>query len=107
MNEPEILTKFVFSNLLALINPPVAGIKGNIKEAVTNAVIGNAKIFAQRDGLPADEVPVDVNGDFGMQLKEGHYKITAGADGYVEQAFEMDLKLTGFKTLNVELVRMV
>ncbi|MBP6050156.1 MAG: hypothetical protein KA526_11785, partial [Chitinophagales bacterium] len=31
MNEPEILTKFVFSNLLALINPPVAGIKGNIK----------------------------------------------------------------------------
>ena len=107
MNEPEILTKFVFSNLLALINPPVAGIKGNIKEAVTNAVIGNAKIFAQRDGLPADEVPVDVNGDFGMQLKEGHYKITVGADGYVEQAFEMDLKLTGFKSLNVELVRMV
>ena len=107
MNEPEILTKFVFSNLLALINPPVAGIKGNIKEAVTNAVIGNAKIYAQRDGLPADEVPVDVNGDFGQQLKEGHYKITVGADGYVDQVFEMDLKLTGFKSLNVELVRMV
>ncbi|MBK6276119.1 MAG: hypothetical protein IPF58_16190 [Saprospirales bacterium] len=69
MNEPEILTKFVFSNLLALINPPVAGIKGNIKEAVTNAVIGNAKIFAQRDGLPADEVPVDVNGDFGHAIE--------------------------------------
>lgn len=105
MNEPEILTKFVFSNLLALINPPVAGIKGNIKEVVTNAVISNGRISAQRDGFSADDVPVDVNGDFGMQLKEGHYTITVGADGYVDQVFDMDLKLTGFKSLNVELVK--
>ena len=107
MNEPEILTKFVFSNLLALINPPVAGIKGNVKEVVTNAVISNAKISAQRDGEPADDVPVDVNGDFGQQLKEGQYKISVSAVGYVEQVFDMDLKLTGFKTLNVELVKVV
>lgn len=107
MNEPEILTKFVFSNLLALINPPVAGIKGTIKEAVTNVVISNATLFAQLDGAAADAVPVDVNGDFGKQLTEGHYKITVGADGYVEQVFDMDLKLTGFKTLNVSLEKVV
>ena len=105
MNEPDILTKFVFQNLLALINPPVAGIKGNVKEAVTNAVISNAKISAQLDGAAAEEVQVDVNGDFGEQLKEGQYKITVSAVGYVDQVFDMDLKLTGFKTLNVELVK--
>ena len=105
MNEPDILTKFVFQNLLALINPPVAGIKGNIKEAVTNAVISNAKISAQLDGAAAEEVQVDVNGDFGEQLKEGQYKITVSAVGYVDQVFDLDLKLTGFKTLNVELVK--
>lgn len=107
MNEPEILTKFVYSNLLALINPAVAGVKGNIKEAITNDVIANGKISAQRDGFPADDVPVDVYGDFGQQLKEGHYKIVVSADGYVEQIFDMDLKLTGLKTLNVELVKVV
>ncbi len=107
MNEPDILTKFVFQNLLALINPPVAGIKGNVKEAVTNAVISNAKISAQLDGAAAEEVQVDVNGDFGEQLKEGQYKITVSAVGYVEQVFDMDLKLTGFKTMNVELVKVV
>lgn len=105
MNEPEILTKFVFKNLFDLINPPVAGIKGNIKEAVTNAVITNATLTAMRDGEPAENVPVDVNGDFGKQLAEGDYTITVGAVGYVEQTFEMDLKLTGLKTLNVELVK--
>jgi hypothetical protein len=105
MNEPEILTKFVFKNLLDLINPPVAGIKGNIKEAVTNAVIVNATITAQKEGEPAEAVSVDVNGDFGKQLAEGNYIITVGAVGYVEQVFELDLKLTGLKTLNVELVK--
>ena len=107
MNEPDILTKFVFQNLLALINPPVAGIKGNIKEAVTNAVISNAKISAQFDGAAAEEVQVDVNGDFGEQLKEGQYKIAVSAVGYVDQVFDLDLKLTGLKTLNVELVKVV
>ncbi len=105
MNEPEILTKFVFSNLLSLINPAVAGIKGNIKEAVTNAVIPNGRILALLDGEPAVSVPVDVYGDFGQQLKEGHYKISVSADDFVEQVFDLDLKLTGLKTLNVELVR--
>ena len=103
MNEPEVLTKFVFSNLLALINPPVAGIKGNIKEAITNAVISNAAILAQLDGASAEDVPVDLNGDFGQQLKEGHYIITVSADGYEKHVFDIDLKLTGLKILNVSL----
>ena len=107
MNEPEILTKFIFQNLLALINPSVAGIKGNIKEIDTNAVISNATISAMRDGQPAESVAVDLNGDFGSQLKEGHYKITVGADGYVSQILDLDLKLTGLKTLNVSLEKTV
>ena len=107
MNEPEIMTKFVFRNLLDLINPPVAGIKGTIKESVTNSVIANATISAQKDGAPAEAVVVDVNGDFGKQLAEGHYSITVGAVGYVEQVFDLDLKLTGLKTMNVELVKVV
>ena len=107
MNEPEILTKFVYSNLLGLINPAVAGIKGNVKEAVTNAVIANAVISAQLDGSSAVDVAVDVDGNFGQQLKEGHYKITFSADGYVSQVFDMDLKLTGLKTVNVSLEKVV
>jgi hypothetical protein len=105
MNEPEILTKFVYSNLLALINPPVAGIKGNIKEAGTNAVISNATLSVQKDGETAQSLTVDVNGVFGSQLAEGHYKIAVSAPGYVDQGFEMDLKLSGLKTLNVEMVK--
>lgn len=105
MNEPEILTKFVFGNLLNLINPPVAGVKGKIKEAATNAVIANATIMAQKDGAPAESLAVDDTGEFGKQLAEGHYVITVGATGYVSQVFDMDLKLTGLKTLNVELVK--
>jgi len=105
MNEPEILTKFIFKNLLDLINPPVAGIKGNVKEAGTNVVIANATVMAQKDGSPAESVALDDNGDFGKQLAEGHYVFTVGATGYVSQVFDMDLKLTGLKTLNVELVK--
>ena len=107
MNEPEILTKFVFSNLLALINPPVAGIKGNIKEAVTNAVVPNVVLTAQKEGGVAQPIEVDVDGVFGEQLSEGKYSIRVSAVGYVEQSFDLDLKLTGLKTLNVELVKVV
>ncbi len=78
-----------------------------MKEAVTNAVISNAKISAQLDGAAAEEVQVDVNGDFGEQLKEGQYKIAVSAVGYLDQVFDLDLKLTGLKTLNVELVKVV
>jgi hypothetical protein len=107
MNEPEILTKFVFSNLLGLINPAVAGIKGNIKEIDTNAVIANVVLTAQKEGGIVQNISVDVNGEFGEQLSEGKYSVRCGAVGYVEQVFDMDLKLTGFKTLNVELVKVV
>ena len=107
MNEPEILTKFIFSNLLALINPAIAGIRGSVKENGTNVAITNAKISAQKDGDVAVNVPVDVDGVFGQQLAEGHYTILVSADGYVEQTFDMDLKLTGLKGLNVLLVKVV
>ena len=101
MNEPEILTKFVFQNLLALINPAIAGIRGSVKEIDTNMAIANAQISAQKDGDVAVNVPVDADGVFGQQLAEGHYKIVVSADGYVEQTFDMDFKLTGLKGLNV------
>jgi len=105
MNEPQIMTKFVFRNLLDLINPPTAGIKGIVKEKDTNIAIANANISAQKDGQAAVVVAVDVNGEFGEQLPEGHYIIKVGAAGYIEQTFDSDLKLTGLKTMNVELVK--
>ncbi len=107
MNEPEILTKFVFRNLLDLINPPVAGIKGSVKEVNTNAVVPNVVLTAQKEGGVAQTINVEVNGDFGEQLSEGNYTIKVGAVGYVEQTFVMDLKLTGLKTLDVLLVKVV
>lgn len=69
-------------------------------------MIANATVLAQKDGEPAENIAVDVNGDFAKQLAEGHYKITVGAVGYIDQLFDMDLKLTGLKTLNVELVKL-
>ncbi len=107
MNEPDILTKFIFANLLGLINPAVAGIKGTVKEAVTNVAIGTALIVAQRDGDVAVNVVVDVDGEFGSQLKEGKYRITVAAEGYVGQEFDMDLKLTGLKRVDVVMEKRV
>ena len=107
MNEPEILTKFVFKNLLDLINPPIAGIKGTVKEKGTNLPLASATITAQLDGETAIAVAVDADGVFAKQLAEGMYKITVSAVGYVDQVFDMELKLTGLKTLNVELVEVV
>ena len=107
MNEPEILTKFVFSNLLDLINPPVAGVKGTVKEAVTFEAIGNAVMTAQREGEPAEVISVDLEGNFSKQLSTGIYRINVSAIGFVNQTFEFDLKLTGLKKLDVEMVRVV
>jgi len=107
MNEPEILTKFIFQNLLALINPAIAGIRGSVKEIDTNIAIANAVISAQKDGETAVIIPIDVDGVFGQQLAEGHYRIAVSAVGYVEQTFDMDLKLTGLKGLNVVMEKVV
>jgi hypothetical protein len=101
MHEPEILTKFIFRNLLDLINPPVAGIKGSVKEAVTFKSISGVVMTAQLDGNVAQTIDVDENGEFGTQLAEGHYTIRISAVGYIEQEMQMDLKLTGLKTLNI------
>ena len=98
MNEPEILTKFVFGNLLALINPPVAGVKGSIKEVGTNASIIGAQLTAQLDGDIAKAIDVDDAGEFSQELKEGNYTLTVSAAGYITQTINVDLKLTGLKT---------
>jgi len=105
MNEPEILTKFVFGNLLALINPPVAGVKGSIKEAVTNKTISGVQLTAQLDGEVAKAIDVDDAGEFGAELKEGKYTLVVNASGYETQTIIVDLKLTGLKTENFELVK--
>jgi hypothetical protein len=105
MNEPEILTKFVFSNLLALINPPVAGVKGSIKEAVTNKTISGIQLTAQLEGDIAKAIDVDDAGEFGAELKEGKYTLVVNAPGYETQTIIVDLKLTGLKTMNFELVK--
>ena len=77
-----------------------------VKNTNNGGVIANATISAQKDGAPAEAVVVDMNGDFGKQLAEGHYTITVGAFGYIEQVFDLDLKLTGLKTLNVDMLKL-
>jgi hypothetical protein len=95
----------VFSNLLALINPPVAGVKGSIKETGTNKIIEGVQLTAQLEGEIAKGIDLDESGHFSQELKEGKYTITVSAAGYVSQTIVVDLKLTGLKTENFELVK--
>jgi hypothetical protein len=72
-----------------------------VKEAVTFKSISGVVMTAQLDGNVAQTIDVDENGEFGTQLAEGHYTIRISAVGYIEQEMQMDLKLTGLKTLNI------
>lgn len=100
MNEEESRIKFQFSNLLAMINPPVAGIKGSINESVTFSVIDGAQLTAQIEGELVKIIDIDINGEFGKELKEGNYTLVASAHGYISETRIVDLKLTGLKTVN-------
>ena len=103
MNEPENLIKFQFSRLLALINPPTAGVKGSVKESLTFLPISAVQLTAQLDGEIAKNIEIDLNGEFGIELKEGNYTLNINAVGYVSQTIKVTLKLTGLKTINFEL----
>ena len=100
MNEEESRIKFQFSSLLAMINPPVAGVKGSIKESVTFSVIDDAQMTAQLEGEVAKTIEIDLNGEFGKELKEGNYTLVVSAVGYISETRIVDLKLTGLKTVN-------
>lgn len=105
MNEDESKIKFEFSNLLALINPPVAGVKGSIKESDTNLTISGVQMTAQLDGEAAQTIDIDLNGEYSKNLKEGHYILTVSAAGYITQTRTVELKLTGLKTEDFSLVK--
>lgn len=107
MYAPEVGTKFVFDNLLSLINPAEAGIKGSVKEAGSFLPMGSARVVVQQNGMPAVDVQVDAAGRFNMQLPVGAYVIRVSADGYVDQSMDVDLKLTGLRWLHVEMVKVV
>jgi hypothetical protein len=105
MNEDESRVKFEFSSLLALINPPVAGVKGSIKEAVTNKIIVGAQMTSQLDGEVAKAVDVDDTGEFDKELQAGKYTLVVSALGYVTETRLLDLKLTGLKIEHFLLVK--
>lgn len=100
-NESEVAMKFVFRNLLDLINPPVAGVKGTVKAAGSNTPITNAVVTLQKEGGQAVPVEVSDEGSFEEQLPEGLYRMVVSATGYVSQEMEVDLKLNGLRTIHV------
>lgn len=102
--DPAILQKFTFSSLLASINPPVAGIRGVVKESETNVPLV-VNIKTQKTGEVAVVFVSGADGTFSQQLAEGTYVIEVSAAGYVTQTMSLDLKLTGLKRLDVVMVK--
>jgi hypothetical protein len=60
---------------------------------------------AQKDGEPARNILVGIDGSFGDQLPEGDYLLVISALGYVSQTINVSCKLTGLKRVNVRLVK--
>lgn len=106
-DEPAVLSKFVFDSLLALINPPVAGVQGDVLDSELFTPIVGVSFIAQKDSIPARNVMVDLDGNFSEQLPEGEYVLTVSALGYVTQTINVSCKLTGLKKVNVRLVKEV
>ena len=55
---------------------------------------------AQLEGEVAKTIEIDLNGEFGKELKEGNYTLVVSAVGYISETRIVDLKLTGLKTVN-------
>lgn len=102
-NKPEVSVKFVFQSLWDLINPPVAGIKGNVKRASDNLPLGGAIITAQQAGEPVETTEADDSGNFSLRLAAGTYQVTASADGFISQTVEVVVDKGSYKTVNFSL----
>ncbi len=99
-NDLETRKLFVFSTLWDLINPPVAGIKGEVKASGTNAPIVGATLSIQADGEVAFDLFSDDDGNYSHQMGAGKYTITVSANGYTSQSKTVDMKADGYKTFD-------
>lgn len=102
--QPEIAVKYQFQSLWDLVNPPVAGIKGNVKRASDNTPLGGAVISAQQAGDPVDEIVTDDEGNFSLRLSAGTYQVTVSAAGFVSQTVEVIVDGGSYKTVAFSLV---
>lgn len=105
-NDLETKKLFVFSTLWDLINPPVAGMKGEVKVSGTNVPIVGATVSIQREGEVALDILTDEEGSYSHQVGAGKYTITVNAVGYVSQSKEVDVKADGYKTFDFVMVAM-
>lgn len=99
-NDLETKKLFTFSVLLDLINPPVAGIKGEVKVYGSNEPIVGASISIQQAGEVAIIVQTEDDGKYYRQVSDGNYTIRVSAVGFVTQEKDVDLKSDGFKTFD-------
>lgn len=103
-NDLETRKLFVFRTIWDLINPPVAGIKGEVKVTGTNVPIVGATISIQEDGEVAIDILTDEEGNYSHQVGAGNYTITVTADGYVSQTKTVEMKAEGYKTFDFVMV---
>lgn len=71
-----------------MVNPPVAGIKGNEKRASDNTPVSGATITALHAGETVDENLTDDAGNFNSRIAAGTYQGTVSAPGFVSQTVE-------------------
>lgn len=102
-NDLETRKLFVFSNLLDLINPPVAGIRGEVKASGTNEPL-HATLSIQKDGEMATEIATEDDGSYSSKLSAGTFTITVLVDGFAPQKKTVELKADGYKTFNFVMV---
>ncbi len=103
-NDLETRKLFVFRTLWNLINPPVAGIKGEVKVISTNEPIAGATISIQKEGEVAFEMLTDDDGRYSHQVSAGKYTISVSAVGYVSQTKSVDMKDDGYKRFDFEMI---
>jgi hypothetical protein len=104
INEADVLVKFTFQSLWDLINPPVAGVKGNVKRASDNLPLSGARVTAQQAGEPIEETSTDETGNYSLRLAAGTYRITVDAPGFVSQSLEVIVETGNYRTVDFSMV---
>lgn len=99
-NDLETKKLFVFSTLWDLINPPIAGMKGEVKVVATNEPISGATVSIQKEGEVVLDLLTNDDGSYSHQVSAGKYTISVSVVGYVTQSKEVDMKADGYKTFD-------
>ena len=102
--QPEVAVKYQFQAIWDLVNPPVAGIKGNVKRASDNLPVSGATVTAQQAGEPVDETETDDAGNYTLRLAAGTYLVTVSAAGFVSQTVEVVVEAGNYRTVDFVLV---